>query len=361
MTYCHVACLQVDTLAQRIESLQPRAPQSAGQSSECNFPATSTDCLTAFNVSSDYHDGPKTSSGFPGTHGDSPTEERARGLSERPGGKVGNVSSDEGGKNVDREPKKQGGGWKASVETGGRDERKNGGFLGETGYLEPPKVDSLAIWGELQISGIPDADGRPSLELVDAFPGSGSFSLGPSAAGRASLMRTSSEGDATLWNRSGVMDDTASKGVTSPSPGYSEPKETQAVEESVRNPSPELHGTLYSPLDDESVWESILSGPPKSVVGTDPTSLELEESPTITGTLAQLRGHLDRRMFEVGKSNGIVKSEEARGTGSGKGNEGERRPSQMPYVTLPNTPLHEGAGLRSQLSRTDSGASSDFQ
>lgn len=339
--------LQVDGLAKQVDSLLPRGPPTA-------FPghgslATSSGRWEPVNITPDYHD-------VPGTSRDSRGPRKAE------------TSNGGGSRSGRKNGARNEGSWKLTI-PGQRND------FSETEPEESPgeraNVDSLAIWGGFpSVSG---AEARPPKEFADNVSGSAGQSLSRLGSVRATLLRTSSDGDAPVWNgerkpesnskQGGYVDDAT---IDGPSSGAHEEDLTAATKEPGRVPSPSLemqHGALYSPLEDDTVWESLMFGGPKDPAsvngseGLEPQNDEYEQA------LAKIRSHLDERMDGFERYGGDVIPPEAflDGTGGTAETESMTRPRQMPYVTLPNTPLHEAAGLRSQLSRSDSGASSDFR
>ncbi|GAQ87087.1 hypothetical protein KFL_003300110 [Klebsormidium nitens] len=334
---------KVDGLAKQVDSLLPANPPAA-------FPghgslATSSGRWDPVSIAPDYHDVPGTSRESRGS--------RSAETSNGSGSKLGRNRNE--------------GSWKLTIPG-----QRNDFFAAEReeSPTERAHVDSLAIWGGFpSVSG---AEARPPKEFADSLSASGSLALSRSGGARATHLRTSSEGDAPLWNgdrktesdseHGGDVKDAAVGGTPS---GTREEEHIEAAEETgiVPSSNPELqHGALYSPLEDDTVWESLMYGGPQDPASVqEPDGLESHDYEEV---LAKIQGHLDNRMlgFErygggaIPEVDGILD-----GFGGAPQTEAATRPPQMPYVTLPNTPLHEAAGLRSQLSRSDSGASSDFR
>ena len=332
----------MDGLAKQVDSLLPRGPPPA-------FPghgslATSSGRWESVSIAPDYHD-------VPGTSRD-PRGPRSAETSNGGGLKSGRKT---GARNE--------GSWKLTIP-----EQRNdfSGTERQESPRERANVDSLAIWGGFpSVSG---AEARPPKEFADNLSASGGHSVSILGGVRATHLRTSSEGDAPLWNgdrkTEGESEHVGVVTAADNSSGNGGTDQTEAGEEPGRVPSPSLemqHGALYSPLEDDTVWESLMFGGPKNPVSVnEPDGLESHD---YEQALANIQGHLDNRMLSFERYGGPIPEAEISldGIGGMPETEVSMRPPQMPYVTLPNTPLHEAAGLRSQLSRSDSGTSSDFR
>lgn len=341
---------QVEALAQQVESLLPKAPRS--QSPEPDSWATTNVGWRAADVAPDYHDVPGRSTSLLGrevdldapAHSDEQSAQvKVQKASER-GNEEGGVSQSMG---VEEE--------RSEVEEG-RDGQQGG---------PSPSVDanvgSLAIWGNFP--GVSKGDGRPKGELTEPLPAGASFGLG--RPGRPTHMRTSSEGDASPWSSLVLAENDAQQindNRETTLSGLPETGRNTPGEESGRFPESELHdGALYSPLEDDSVWDSILFGAPQTAASGFAGGSGVRNQEVVQA-LVNMRGQLDRRMLGPVETGATSTSYSGLGASSEMGM--RTRPSQVPYVTLPNTPLHKAAGLQrqlSQLSRSDSGASSEFR
>jgi hypothetical protein len=352
--YSLVVLSQVEALAQQVESLLPKALPS--QSPERDSWANTNVGWKAASVAPDYHDvlGRSTSSLGGGLNFNPSAQSDEQGAQGKPQ-KASERGSEEGGVS-------QGTGVEEgrSVVEQGRD-----GQQGGASTTVDANVGSLAIWGDFP--GVSKGDGRPTGELTEALtePLTSGSSFGLGRPGRPTHMRTSSEGDASPWSSLVLAENDAQQIIDNQKKnlsGLSETGRNMPGKESGRFPDLDLHdGALYSPLEDDSVWDSILFGAPQTAAARFAGGSEVQNREVVLA-LASVRGQLDRRMLGPVETGATSTSY----SGLGASNEtGMRtRPSQVPYVTLPNTPLHKAAGLQrqlSQLSRSDSGASSEFR